>query len=77
LSSRASGGDFRLKQVKAAETSVRRRARGETGQINIGSSAGTYFHPLIRQSFARRDLAAGQLPMKSCTFNRRNIRQLS
>jgi DNA-binding transcriptional LysR family regulator len=26
---------------------VRRRARGETGRINIGSAGGTYFHPLI------------------------------
>jgi hypothetical protein len=26
---------------------VRRRARGEIGQLNIGSSGGTYFHPLI------------------------------
>lgn len=36
-----------LKQVDAAKNSVRRRARGETGRINIGSSAGNYFHPLI------------------------------
>ena len=36
-----------LKQVEHAETDVRRRARGETGRINIGSSGGTYFHPLI------------------------------
>jgi DNA-binding transcriptional LysR family regulator len=36
-----------LKQVERAKTGVRRRARGETGRINIGSSGGTYFHPLI------------------------------
>jgi DNA-binding transcriptional LysR family regulator len=36
-----------LKQVEHAKTGVRRRARGETGRINIGSSGGTYFHPLI------------------------------
>jgi DNA-binding transcriptional LysR family regulator len=36
-----------LKQVERATTGVRRRARGETGQINVGSSGGTYFHPLI------------------------------
>jgi DNA-binding transcriptional LysR family regulator len=36
-----------LKQVEKAKTGVRRRGRGETGRINIGSSGGTYFHPLI------------------------------
>jgi len=36
-----------LKQVEQVETGVRRRARGETGHLNIGSSGGTYFHPLI------------------------------
>jgi DNA-binding transcriptional LysR family regulator len=36
-----------LKQVERAKTGVRRRARGETGRINFGSSGGTYFHPLI------------------------------
>jgi DNA-binding transcriptional LysR family regulator len=36
-----------LKRVEQAETGVRRRARGESGQINIGSAGGTYFHPLI------------------------------
>src|ERR1700730_5262558 len=36
-----------LKQVEGAKTGVRRRARGETGRINVGSSGGTYFHPLI------------------------------
>jgi DNA-binding transcriptional LysR family regulator len=36
-----------LRQVERAKTGVRRRARGETGRINIGSSGGTYFHPLI------------------------------
>jgi len=36
-----------LKQVEEAKVSVRRRGRGETGRINIGSAGGTYFHPLI------------------------------
>jgi len=36
-----------LKQVDGAKTGVRRRARGETGRIIIGSSSGTYFHPLV------------------------------
>src|SRR3984893_4466533 len=36
-----------LKQVERAKTGVRRRARGETGRLNVGSSGGTYFHPLI------------------------------
>ena len=36
-----------LKQVEQAKTGVRRRGRGETGRINIGSSGGTYFHPLV------------------------------
>jgi DNA-binding transcriptional LysR family regulator len=36
-----------LKQVERTKTNVRRRGRGETGRINIGSSGGTYFHPLI------------------------------
>jgi DNA-binding transcriptional LysR family regulator len=36
-----------LKRVEQAKTGVRRRARGESGQINIGSAGGTYFHPLI------------------------------
>jgi len=36
-----------LGQVETAKTGVQRRARGETGQLNIGSSGGIYFHPLI------------------------------
>jgi DNA-binding transcriptional LysR family regulator len=36
-----------LKQVETAETGVRRRARGETGRIVIGSAGATYFHPVI------------------------------
>jgi DNA-binding transcriptional LysR family regulator len=36
-----------LKQVERAATGVRRRARGETGRVNVGSGGGTYFHPLI------------------------------
>jgi DNA-binding transcriptional LysR family regulator len=35
-----------LKQVEDATVGVRRRGRGETGQIIVGSS-GFYFHPLI------------------------------
>ena len=40
-------GRIILKQVEATETSVRQRARGETGQVRIGAGGGTYFHPLI------------------------------
>lgn len=36
-----------LTQVERAKTGVARRARGETGMINIGSAGATYFHPLI------------------------------
>jgi len=36
-----------LHQVERAKTGVGRRARGETGRINIGSSGASYFHPLI------------------------------
>jgi DNA-binding transcriptional LysR family regulator len=36
-----------LGQVERTKTDVAHRARGETGRINIGSSGGTYFHPLI------------------------------
>jgi DNA-binding transcriptional LysR family regulator len=36
-----------LKQVEAAENAVRRRARGETGRLVVGSAGATYFHPLI------------------------------
>ncbi len=36
-----------LKQVEQAKIGVRRRGRGETGRIIVGSSGGTYFHPLI------------------------------
>src|SRR6204780_1535283 len=35
-----------LKQVEQAQIGVRRRARGETGHLNIGSSGGPHFHPL-------------------------------
>jgi DNA-binding transcriptional LysR family regulator len=35
-----------LKQVETAKIGVRRRARGETGRIIVGTS-GSYFHPLI------------------------------
>ena len=36
-----------LKQVEVAENGVRRRARGETGRIVVGSAGATYFHPTI------------------------------
>lgn len=36
-----------LAEVERAKTGVARRARGETGTINIGSAGATYFHPLI------------------------------
>jgi DNA-binding transcriptional LysR family regulator len=36
-----------LRRVAQAETGVRRRARGETGRVILGSSGATYFHPLI------------------------------
>jgi DNA-binding transcriptional LysR family regulator len=36
-----------LGQVETAKTGVRRRARGETGQIIVGSAGAVYFHPLI------------------------------
>jgi DNA-binding transcriptional LysR family regulator len=36
-----------LKRVEQAKVGVRRRARGETGRINIGSAGGSYFHPII------------------------------
>ena len=36
-----------LKGVETAKIGVQRRARGETGQIIVGSASGTYFHPLI------------------------------
>ncbi len=36
-----------LKEVETAKAGVQRRARGETGRIEIGFSGGTYFHPLV------------------------------
>lgn len=36
-----------LTEVERAKMGVARRARGETGKINIGSAGATYFHPLI------------------------------
>jgi DNA-binding transcriptional LysR family regulator len=36
-----------LNQVERAKRGVARRARGESGKLNIGSSGATYFHPLI------------------------------
>jgi len=36
-----------LKQVEQTKIGVRRRARGETGRIIIGSAGGSYFQPLI------------------------------
>jgi DNA-binding transcriptional LysR family regulator len=34
-------------EPKAAENGVRRRARGETGRLVVGSAGATYFHPVI------------------------------
>jgi DNA-binding transcriptional LysR family regulator len=36
-----------LSQVETAKSGVRRRARGETGRLVVGSAGATYFHPLI------------------------------
>jgi DNA-binding transcriptional LysR family regulator len=36
-----------LKEVETAKAGVQRRARGETGRIEIGFSGGTHFHPLV------------------------------
>ena len=36
-----------LERVDRAKTDVRRRARGESGQICIGTAAATYFEPLV------------------------------
>jgi DNA-binding transcriptional LysR family regulator len=36
-----------LEQVETAKSGVRRRARGETGRLVVGSAGATYFHPLI------------------------------
>jgi DNA-binding transcriptional LysR family regulator len=36
-----------LRQIETAQAGVRRRARGETGRIVVGSAGATYFHPLI------------------------------
>lgn len=36
-----------LEHVERAKTEVKRRARGETGQIRIGLAAATYFEPLV------------------------------
>jgi DNA-binding transcriptional LysR family regulator len=36
-----------LNQVEQAKSGVARRARGESGQLNVGSSGATDFHPLI------------------------------
>jgi DNA-binding transcriptional LysR family regulator len=36
-----------LNQVEQAKSGVARRGRGESGQLNVGSSGATDFHPLI------------------------------
>ncbi len=36
-----------LKQVQTAKSGVRRRGRGETGRIVVGSAGATYFHAII------------------------------
>ena len=40
-----------LRQVETAKSGVRRRARGETGRLVVGSAGATYFHPLIPAIF--------------------------
>ena len=36
-----------LDRIGRAKSDVARRGRGESGKLNIGSSGGTYYHPLI------------------------------
>jgi len=36
-----------LEQVEHAKTDVRRRARGDTGQMYLGTAGATYFHPFV------------------------------
>jgi DNA-binding transcriptional LysR family regulator len=36
-----------LHQVERTKTDVRRRARGETGRVNVGFGIGTQFYPLV------------------------------
>jgi DNA-binding transcriptional LysR family regulator len=36
-----------LHQVERTKTDVRRRVRGETGQVNVGFGVGTHFHPYV------------------------------
>ena len=36
-----------LRQVEQTKTDVQRRARGETGRVNVGFGVGTQFHPLV------------------------------
>jgi DNA-binding transcriptional LysR family regulator len=36
-----------LHHVEQTKTDVRRRARGETGRVNVGFGVGTQFHPLV------------------------------
>jgi DNA-binding transcriptional LysR family regulator len=36
-----------LGRVERTKTDVRRRARGETGRVNVGFGTGTQFHPLV------------------------------
>jgi molybdenum-dependent DNA-binding transcriptional regulator ModE len=47
-----------LKQVEQAKTGVQRRARGETGQINLGSSGGV----VLFRSWAKRHRRPSQPP---------------
>src|SRR5208283_4586483 len=37
-------GRLILNQIETTKTSVRRRARAETGRLILGSAGGTYFH---------------------------------
>src|SRR3974377_2573916 len=46
-----------LREVERAKIGVARRARGETGKINIGSAGGTYFTTLIPALLAESKMA--------------------
>ena len=59
-----------LRQVERAKTGVARRARGETGRINVGFSGATCFHPLIPTiilAFAKQYPEIVQVPEASNT----------
>jgi len=58
-----------LAEVERAKMGVGRRARGETGKINIGSAGATYFHPLIPtiiREFTKQHVAVAGSPARRC-----------